>query len=94
MVKKLLVGWLAVLVLAAGAAAADAVELTLISAGAVRVVVTELADSFAKETGHSVKGTFDPAKAQAPDAARAFVAYVSSAAAKPKFAALGLDYRE
>jgi molybdate transport system substrate-binding protein len=33
-------------------------------------------------------------KAQAPDAARAFVAYLTSPAARSKFAAAGLDYRE
>jgi molybdate transport system substrate-binding protein len=33
-------------------------------------------------------------KAATPDVARAFVAYLTSAAAKPKFAAAGLEYKE
>jgi molybdate transport system substrate-binding protein len=33
-------------------------------------------------------------KAATPDVARAFVAYLTSAAVKPKFAAAGLDYRD
>jgi molybdate transport system substrate-binding protein len=33
-------------------------------------------------------------KAATPDVARAFVAYLTSAAVKPKFAAAGLDYKE
>jgi molybdate transport system substrate-binding protein len=33
-------------------------------------------------------------KATTPDVARAFVAYLTSAAVKPKFAAAGLDYKE
>ncbi len=56
---KLIAVWVAILLLAS-VGAADALELKLISAGAVRIVVTELAESFAKETGHSVKGTFGP----------------------------------
>lgn len=35
-----------------------------------------------------------PAKAEAVDAARAFIAFLTSAAARPKFAAAGLDYKE
>ena len=34
------------------------------------------------------------AKAAQPDAARAFIAYLMSAAVRPKFAAAGLDYKE
>src|SRR5262249_40270958 len=37
---------------------AQAAEIKLISAGAVRAVVSELADSFAKESGHHVHATF------------------------------------
>src|SRR5712692_4431789 len=37
---------------------AEAAEVKVLSAGAVRAVVTEVADVFAKESGHSVKGTF------------------------------------
>jgi len=39
-------------------ARAEAAEVKVLSAGAVRAVVTEVADVFAKESGHSVKGTF------------------------------------
>jgi molybdate transport system substrate-binding protein len=40
------------------AASAEAAEVKVLSAGAVRAVITEVSDIFAKETGHSVKGTF------------------------------------
>jgi molybdate transport system substrate-binding protein len=40
------------------AARAEAAEIKVLSAGAVRAVVTEVARIFANETGHSVKGTF------------------------------------
>jgi molybdate transport system substrate-binding protein len=40
------------------AAWAEAAEVKVLSAGAVRAVVTEVAHIFANETGHSVKGTF------------------------------------
>ncbi len=53
-------GWLTAVLLVAGAPAAHAAEIKLISAGAVRIVVMDLAEKFAKETGHSVKGTFGP----------------------------------
>ena len=39
-------------------ARAEAAEVKVLSAGAVRAVITEVADIFAKESGHSVKGTF------------------------------------
>ncbi len=41
-----------------GAERAEAAELQVISAGAMRSIVTELAAAFEKETGHSVKLTF------------------------------------
>ena len=44
--------------LVAGAARADAAELHVLSAGAVRSLVTDLAAAFEKETGHTVKLTF------------------------------------
>jgi molybdate transport system substrate-binding protein len=50
--------WLAVAaaVLVGGAAArADAVEIKVLSAGAVKSMVTELAEAFRQETGHTVK---------------------------------------
>ena len=37
---------------------AEAAEVKVLSAGAVRAVVTDVSEIFAKETGHSVKGTF------------------------------------
>src|SRR5437879_2236261 len=42
----------------AGAGRAEALELQVISAGAMRSIVTELAAAFEKETGHTVKLTF------------------------------------
>lgn len=54
--------WLnAALVAAAGWAAApsvEAAEIKVLSAGAVRAIVTELADAFKKETGHTVTLSF------------------------------------
>src|SRR5438045_2840515 len=44
--------------LSVSAGSAGAAEITLISAGAVRAVVSGLAESFAHDTGHSVKATF------------------------------------
>ncbi len=41
-----------------GAQRAEAAELQVISAGAMRAIVTELAAAFEKETGHTVKLTF------------------------------------
>jgi len=41
-----------------GAQRAEAAELQVISAGAMRSIVTELAAAFEKETGHTVKLTF------------------------------------
>ena len=46
------------LLLAAASTAAHGAEVTLISAGAVRAVVSGLAEAFAQESGHSVKATF------------------------------------
>jgi molybdate transport system substrate-binding protein len=40
------------------ASGAQAVEIRLISAGAVRAVVSSLSESFTQETGHSVQATF------------------------------------
>ena len=42
------------------AGSVDAAEVKVLSAGAVRAVVTDVADAFAKQSGHSVKGTFGP----------------------------------
>jgi molybdate transport system substrate-binding protein len=50
--------WLCAVLVMTGARAADAVEITLISAGAVRAVVSSLAEEFAKVSGHSVRATF------------------------------------
>jgi molybdate transport system substrate-binding protein len=57
MARTTIAGTLAALLLAS-ASGAEAAEIKLISAGAVRAVVAGLAESFAKETGHSVKATF------------------------------------
>jgi molybdate transport system substrate-binding protein len=58
MARTTIAAWLAALVVAMSAGGADAVEIKLIGAGAVRAVVAGLAESFAKESGHSVKATF------------------------------------
>jgi len=42
----------------------------------------------------TVYSTGIPTKAASPDVARAFVAFLTSPSAKPKFAAAGLDYKE
>ena len=47
-----------VLTVWAGAGRVEAAEIKLLSAGAVRAVVTDVSDTFAKETGNAVKGTF------------------------------------
>jgi molybdate transport system substrate-binding protein len=44
-----------------GAGLAAAAEINLLSAGAVRAVVTAVSETFAKETGNTVKGTFGTA---------------------------------
>jgi len=51
-------GLLSAAVLVVAAASADAAELHVLSAGAVRSVVSDLAVAFEKETGHTVKLTF------------------------------------
>ena len=48
------------LVMIAVTSAAHAVEIKLVSAGAVSSVVSKLAESFAQESGHSVKSTYGP----------------------------------
>jgi molybdate transport system substrate-binding protein len=53
-----LFAWVCAALIVLGTSVAQAVEIKLISAGAVRSVVSELAESFAKESGHSVKATF------------------------------------
>ena len=50
----------AILALGLWAATADAAEIRLVSAGAVKAIVTELAESFRQETGHTVVATFAP----------------------------------
>ena len=45
---------------AAAGAPVEAAEIKLLSAGAVRAVVAEASDTFARDTGNSVKGTFGP----------------------------------
>jgi len=50
----------AILVAAVAVTPADAAELTVLSAGAVRSIVAELTDAFARETGHTVKISYAP----------------------------------
>ncbi len=50
-------------VLAPPSSRAEAVELTVLSAGAVREIVPELAEQFRRETGHTVRFAFDTAGA-------------------------------
>lgn len=54
--RALVAGWLAMLTLAGGA---EAAEIKVLSAGAVKSVVPELAELFQQETGHTVKISFD-----------------------------------
>ena len=54
---KIASGLCAVLIVA-GTQIAHAAEIKLVSAGAMRSVVSALAESFAQESGHQVKGTF------------------------------------
>ncbi len=58
------VGWLISVLLAvsawAGVDRAQAAELKVLSAGAVREIVTDLAEAFRRETGHTVTCTFGP----------------------------------
>ena len=58
--RKLVKCWLMAGLVVLCASGVEAAEIRLISAGAVRAVVEKLAESFAQETGHSVKGTFGP----------------------------------
>jgi len=54
-------GWwlgLLLVILAGGASAAQAAEVKVLSAGAVRGIVTDLAQAFQRETGHTVTLTF------------------------------------
>jgi molybdate transport system substrate-binding protein len=56
--------WIILLALAAVTAGrAGAAEIKVLSAGAVKAVVPELADAFQRETGHTVQLTFDTAGA-------------------------------
>lgn len=55
--RRFLAGFVAVLALAS---AAQAAEIVVLSAGAVKAIVPELADAFHQETGHTVKLSFDP----------------------------------
>jgi molybdate transport system substrate-binding protein len=52
--KTRLLRGLGIAMLVVGSAQADAAEITVLSAGAVRSIVTELAQAFEKETGHTV----------------------------------------
>ena len=59
MVNGLLV-FLAVLVAGVSLVPAEAAELTVLSAGAVRSIVTDLTQAFERESGHTVKISFAP----------------------------------
>src|SRR5207247_8179889 len=50
--------WLMTLIAWTGAGHAAAAEINVLSAGAVRSVVSTVSETFAKETGNAVKGTF------------------------------------
>src|SRR5262245_51882577 len=58
--------WLAsgALLLAAGTDPAAAAEIKVLSAGAMKSIVTELGEAFKQETGHTLSMTFDTAGAQ------------------------------
>jgi molybdate transport system substrate-binding protein len=74
---------LLVIALAAGARRAEAAELQVLSAGAMRSIVTELAAAFEKETSNPVKltfGTVGALKAQLADGAPADVVIMTQEA--------------
>jgi ABC-type molybdate transport system substrate-binding protein len=76
---------------------AAAAEIKVLSGGAVKAAVTDLAEAWGKETGHRVTITHTAAvaaKSEVKDAAMAFIAALMAPAARPRFAAVGLDYRE
>ncbi len=67
----------------AGVGRAEAVDLQVLSAGAVRSVVTDLSDAFRKETGNTVTltfGTVGVIKLKLADGAPADVAIMTDAA--------------
>lgn len=53
-----------VLALWLSASGAQAAEFTVLSAGAMKTVVTEFAEEFRRETGHTMKATFSPVGVQ------------------------------
>ncbi len=53
-----------VLALWLGVSGAQAAEFTVLSAGAMKTIVTELAEEFRRQTGHSMKATFSPVGVQ------------------------------
>jgi molybdate transport system substrate-binding protein len=59
-------GWLAMgaLLLVAWLTAAEAAEIKVLSAGAMKSIVTELGEAFKQETGHTLQMTFDTVGAQ------------------------------
>ena len=56
--RTMIATWLCTVLIAAGPQIAHAAEIKLICAGAMRSVVSALAELFAQESGHQVKGTF------------------------------------
>ena len=61
MIKRLAV---AGVLLAAWTSAAEAAEIKILSAGAMKTIVTELGEAFKQETGHTLSMTFDTVGAQ------------------------------
>ena len=57
-ITRRVLGWLVAVLTALGAGPTEAAEIKLLSAGAVRAIVTDLAEAFEKETGHKIIRTF------------------------------------
>ena len=76
-------------------AAAD--EVTLVAPGGIRAAIVKLIPGFEQKTGHKVIATFGSGlgtKAQVargPDAAKALLSYLSSAAAAAVYRAVGMQ---
>jgi molybdate transport system substrate-binding protein len=56
--RMMIAAWFCLVSIAGTSTAAHAVEIKLISAGAVRAVVSGLVETFAQESGHSVNATY------------------------------------
>ncbi len=84
-----------------------AADIRVLSGGAVKPALTELAKASQKETGHRVDFTFATVGtlqqqvavglgtgSASADAAAAFIRFLTTPAARARFAELGLDCRE